>query len=333
MSDVKRVRWGILSTARIGVDQVIPAIQESSCAEVVAIASRDASRAETVASALNIPDHYGSYEELLAADNVDAVYNPLPNHLHVSWSIRALEAGRHVLCEKPIAPTLEEGQQLVDAGRRHPELKLMEAFMYRHSLQWQRARDMVRGGAIGDLRTIQTFFSFFNDDPGNIRNNPEWGGGAMLDIGCYPISLSRFIWGAEPKRVVATVEFDPRFQVDRLNSVILEFEGGTSTFSCSTQLADHQRVNIHGTGGRIELEIPFNAPKDRPCRMWHQEGTDIREVELEVCNQYLAQNDLFCEAVLSGGDVPTPIEDAVSNMRVIEAVWESGRTGQWIGLD
>lgn len=327
-----RLRWGILSTAKIGTEKVIPAMQRGDRCEVLAISSRSRDRAEQVASELEIPKAYGSYEELLADPEVDAVYNPLPNHMHVGWSIKALEAGKHVLCEKPIGLTAAEARQLVLAGEQFPKLKLMEAFMYRHHPQWQRARQLVDDGEIGQLRTIQSFFSYFNDDASNIRNQKEIGGGALMDIGCYNISLSRFLFASEPRRVLGLIEYDPDFGTDRITSGIMEFAKGTATFTCGTQLSPYQRVNAFGTQGRIEIEIPFNAPPDRPCKMWHQAGSSVEEIALEICDQYTIQGDLFAEAVLDDRPVPTPIGDAVNNMLVIEAIVESARQNTWIEL-
>ncbi|MBI3838516.1 MAG: Gfo/Idh/MocA family oxidoreductase [Planctomycetia bacterium] len=327
---MSKVRWGILSTAKIGLDKVIPGMQRGKHCEIVAIASRDLTRAQQAAQRLRIPKALGSYEQLLADPQIDAIYDPLPNHLHVPWSIAALEAGKHVLCEKPIGLSAEEGQKLVEAARRHPKLKVMEAFMYRHHPQWQRARQLVDQGGVGQLRTIQSFFSYFNDDPGNIRNQAGLGGGGLADIGCYSISLSRFLFNAEARRVLGIVEYDPRFQTDRIASAILDFGSGTSTFTCSTQLAPFQRVDIFGSEGRVEIDIPFNAPPDRPCTMRHQHEGRTEEISLAACDQYTIQGDLFSEAVLDDHPVPTPLEDAVANMRVIEAVIESGRAGSWI---
>ena len=324
-----KVRWGVLSTARIGTEKVIPALQQSQFGEVVAIASRNGEAARAAARHLCIPRAHDGYEALLADPLVDAVYVPLPNHLHVPWSIRALEAGKHVLCEKPIGLTSAEGEQLSAAARRHPRLKVMEAFMYRFHPQWQLARRLVTEGRIGELRTIQTLFSYFNDDPANIRNQADMGGGGLMDIGCYPVSLSRFLFGAEPLRVIGAIEYDPRWNVDRLASAMLDFGHGTSSFTCSTQLVPSQRVNIFGTAGRIEIEIPFNAPPDRPCRMWHQHDGRTDEILLDVCDQYTLQGDRFAEAVLNDTPVPTPLDDAVANMRVLEALVESGRRGTW----
>jgi predicted dehydrogenase len=325
-----KVRWGTLSTAKIGTDKVLPAMQRSAYCEITAIASRNLDTARAAAAKLGISKAYGSYEELLADPEIDAVYNPLPNDLHVPWSINALQAGKHVLCEKPIAMSVAQAQEFLVEARRHPHLKVMEAFMYRHHPQWQRARQLVTGGGIGELRTIQSFFSYYLDDPHNIRNIAEAGGGGLMDIGCYNISLSRFIFDAEPRRVVGIVEYDPRFKTDRLVSGILDFGRGTATFTCSTQLSPYQRVHIFGTQGRVEIEIPFNAPPDRPCRIWHQRGGTVEEILLETVDQYTIQGDLFSRAVLDNTPVPTPLEDAVANMRVLEAIVQSGRSGAWV---
>jgi predicted dehydrogenase len=327
---MNKVRWGVLSTADIATSKVIPAMQEGKYIQVTAIASRNLEKAKVAATQLGIPKVYGSYEELLADPDIDAIYNPLPNHLHVPWSIKALEAGKHVLCEKPIALTYVEAQRLADAAKRYPHLKVMEAFMYRFHPQWQQARQMVIDKKIGELRTIQSFFSYYLDDPNNIRNIADVGGGGMLDIGCYTVSLARFIFDAEPERVCGILEYDRRLNTDRLASAIMDFGRGTSTFTCSTQLEPYQRVNIFGTTGRIEIEIPFNAPPDRPCKIWYQHGNEIEEILFDVCNQYTIQGDLFSQAVLNNTNVPTPIEDAVANMKVIEAIIRSAKNGTWI---
>jgi predicted dehydrogenase len=235
-----------------------------------------------------------------------------------------------VLVEKPIGLSADEGQLLVDAARSFPRLKVMEAFMYRHHPQWRRARQIVETGGIGKLVTVQTFFSYYNDDPRNIRNQFEiGGGGGLFDIGCYAISLSRFLFDEEPRRVLGIMDYDPTLKVDRLASGLLDFGDGTSTFTCGTQIAPFQRVNIFGDRGRVEIDIPFNAPPDRPCTMRHQHAGGIEEIALAVCDQYTIQGDLFSLAVLNDQPVPTPIEDAVANMRVIERVIASAESGQW----
>ncbi len=329
---MSKIRWGILSTANIGVVKVIPAMMRGEFCEITAISSRNLANAQQAAKKLGIKKAYGSYEELLADPEIDAIYNPLPNHLHVPWSIKALEAGKHVLCEKPIGLTSDEGQDLVEAGKKHPELKLMEAFMYRHHPQWVKAKEIVNSGGIGTLRTIQSFFSYGNLDAENYRNDPAFGGGGLMDIGCYSISLSRFIFDAEPKRVSGIVEFDPELRVDRLATALMDFEKGTSQFTCSMQIVPYQRVNIFGTTGRVEIEIPFNAPPDRPCIMWHQQGDDIEEITIETSDQYTVQGDLFSQAILNNTPVPTPIEDAVKNMQVIEAIFEAGKNECWVNI-
>lgn len=324
---MRKLHWGVLSTAKIGLNKVIPALQASQFGTVVAIGSRDEAAARAAAQKLGIARAHGSYEALLADPGVEAVYIPVPNHLHVAWSIRALEAGKHVLCEKPLALTAREAQQLADAAARFPRLKVMEAFMYRFHPQWRTAQRLVTEGAIGQLRAVQSFFSYTNTDPKNIRNSTEAGGGALMDIGCYCISFPRFLFGAEPRRVLGLVERDPAFGTDRLTSGLLEFERGTSTFTCSTQLTPFQRAQIFGTEGRLEIEIPVNAPPDKPCRMWHQRGGETREIVLDACDQYTLQGDAFARAVLDDTPVPTPLSDAVANMRTIEAVFASARTG------
>jgi predicted dehydrogenase len=326
---MKKLHWGILSTSNFTLTKIIPAFRKCKNAEFTAIASRELQKAQRVAAEQGIARAYGAYEELLADPDIDVIYNPLPNHIHVPWSIKALEAGKHVLCEKPIGLSSAEALSLLEEAKKHPEQKVMEAFMYRHHPQWQRAKQLVEEGKVGELRTIQSFFSYFNKNAGNIRNIAAVGGGGMMDIGCYNISLSRFIFDAEPQRVLGILEYDPEFKTDRIASGILDFGRGTSTFTCSTQLSPYQRVNIFGTEGRIEIEIPFNAPPDRPCRMWHQYGNEIEEIEFEICDQYTIQGDLFSQAVINDTPVPTPLEDAVANMRVIEAVFESGRSGHF----
>jgi len=326
---MKKIRWGVLSTAKIGTKKVIPAMQLGEYCKFTAIASRQLEKAQAAARRLGIEKAYGSYEELLADCDVDAVYLPLPNHLHVPWAIKALKAGKHVLCEKPIGLNAAEAQELLETSRKFPRLKVMEAFMYQHHPQWQWAKKKVFEGKIGELRTIQSFFSYYNSDPKNIRNKADIGGGGLMDIGCYCISLSRFIFGAEPRRVCGIMEEDPEMKVDRLTSGILEFARGTSTFTCATQLVRYQRVNIFGTKGRIEIEIPFNAPPDRPCKVWYGDGARIEEVILGICNQYTLQGDLFSRAVLEDREVPTPLEDAVVNMQMIDALVRSARSGSW----
>ena len=326
---MRRVRWGILGTSGFALTKILPALRGCAHVELAAIASRELARARAVAAEFGIPRAYGAYDELLADPQVDLVYNPLPNHLHVPWSIKALEAGKHVLCEKPVGLTAAEAQALLEVARRRPRQKIMEAFMYRLHPQWRRAVAIVRAGGVGEPRVIQSLFSYFNDDPGNVRNQADIGGGALLDIGCYAISLARLVFGAEPRRVLGLVDTDPRFQTDRIVSAVLDFGPQSSVFTCSTQLQPYQRVHILGTEGRIEIEIPFNAPPDRRCRIWHQRGDRIDELGFDVCDQYTIEGDELSRAILDDTAVPTPLDDAVANMRTIDAVLASARSGGW----
>lgn len=330
---MSKLRWGVLSTSKFALTKILPAMKHCQHAEVTAIASRNLAKAQAAAEQFGLAKAYGSYEELLADADIDVIYNPMPNHLHVPWTIKALAAGKHVLCEKPIGLSAAEAQELLDAAAQYPTLKVMEAFMYRLHPQWQRAKQIVQAGGIGELRTIQSLFSYFNNDPANVRNQAEIGGGGLMDIGCYNISLSRFIFDVEPQRVLGVVEYDPQFQTDRLASGILDFGNGTATFTCSTQLASYQRVNIFGTSGRIEIEIPFNAPPDQPTRLWHQHDGQLEEITFDICDQYTIEGDLFSLAVLNDTPVPTPLIDAVANMKVIEAVVESGKSNGWVMVE
>jgi len=329
----RKVRWGILSTAAIGVNKVIPAMQHGEWSEVSAIASRDLDKAKRVAERLGIPKAYGSYEELLADGEVEAIYNPLPNHLHVPWSIRAAEAGKHVLCEKPIGLNTREAEQLL-AVRDRTGVKIQEAFMVRTHPQWIGTLALIKSGRIGELRAINGCFSYFNRDPNNIRNKPEIGGGALMDIGCYLIYTSRLIFGEEPRRVLGIIERDPEMGTDRLTSAILDFPNGQSSFTCSTQLVPYQRVQFCGTRGRIEVEIPFNPLPEQATRIFIHDGVDLAgnnpEVrEFAICDQYTIQGDLFSQAILENTAQPIPLADAVKNMAVIDALFRSASMGSW----
>ena len=326
---MKKLNWGILSTAKIGIEKVIPAMQQGKLSEIVAIASRTHESAREAAKNLKIPKAFGSYQDLLDDTSIDAVYIPLPNHMHVPWTIKALAANKHVLCEQPIALTATEAKELLKETEKFPHLKVMEAFMYRHHPQWIQALELINGGGIGMVKTVHSFFSYYNDDPENIRNMVDIGGGGLMDIGCYCISLARLIFDEEPQRVFGKIEYDPGFETDRICSGILDFVQGTSTFTCSTQLVPYQRVNVFGTKGRIEIEIPFNAPPDKPCKILFQNNEKIEEIEIKICDQYTIQGDLFSLSVLKNEKVPTPIEDAVENMKVLEAVIQSAEKEEW----
>jgi len=328
-----KIRWGVLGVAKIATERVIPAMQRGQWSEVTAIASRDLAKARGAAAKLGIPKAYGSYEALLADPEVDAVYNPLPNHLHVPYTTKAAEHGKHVLCEKPIALSAGEARQLV-AARDRTGVRIQEAFMIRTHPQWLKVKELVRGGRIGDLRSMLGVFSYVNRDPANIRNLPAYGGGALMDIGCYLINASRFIFGREPQRLIGVVDRDPDLRIDRLTSMMLDFGIGHCAGTCGTQMVPYQLMQIFGTTGRIELEIPFNAPPDRPCRVFVDTGADlfgggITEIDFETCDQYTIQGDLFSKAILNNEDVPSPLEDAVKNMACIDAVFRSAESGRW----
>jgi predicted dehydrogenase len=327
------VRWGVLSTANIGLKKVIPGMQRGQHTRVTAIASRDLAKAQEAAAALGIATAYGSYEELLEDPEIDAIYNPLPNQLHVPWTIKAAEAGKHVLCEKPISLSAAEAETLLTV-RARTGVKIGEAFMIRSYPQWLRVRELLDEGRIGELRSIMGCFSYFNVDPANIRNNVDSGGGGLMDIGCYLIHASRYAFAQEPTRVVGLVDRDPVMQTDRLTSAMLDFQGGQSIFTCSTQLAPYQRIHFLGTQGRIELEIPFNAPPDRPTRLFIDSGKDvfgggIVTETFPVCDQYTLQGDAFSKAILEDTEVPVSVEDAIGNMAVIDAIFASAASGQW----
>jgi len=329
----QKVRWGVLGVANIAMKKVIPAMQLGERCEIVAIASRDPGRAKEAATQLHIPNAFGSYEEMLADSSIDAIYNPLPNHLHVPWSIKAAEAGKHVLCEKPIAMSAQEARQLIEA-RDRTRVKIGEAFMVRTHPQWLRAREQVRSGAIGELRAIVSIFSYFNRDPKNVRNIASIGGGGVYDIGCYPITMARFLFEREPTRVAAAVERDPEMHTDRLSSALLDFAPGQATFTCSTQLVPFQRMQILGTKGRIDIEIPYNIPPDRPSRIFIDDGSELggrsaRAEEFATVDQYTIQGDAFSRAIQEDGEVPVPLENALGNMRVIDAVFRAAESGSW----
>ncbi len=331
---MRKVRWGVLGVSRIATTKVIPAMQAGLWSEIAGIASRDRGKAEEAARRLGIARAYGSYEELLADGEIEAVYNPLPNHLHVPWSVRAAEAGKHVLCEKPIGMNAAEARSLI-AARDRARVVIGEAFMIQTHPQWTRIVELVRAGRIGRLRSAVGTFSYFKLEPGNIRNIREYGGGALMDIGCYPIKCARLVFGEEPVRVSAAIVRDPQFGgIDMLTSAVLDFPSGHAIFTSSTQVALNQSMRFYGTTGRIEPEVPFNAAADRPSRIRIDDGRDVFGSgavieEFPPCDQYTIQGDLFSRAIREGGAPPVPLEDALRNMAVIDAVFRSAETGQW----
>jgi predicted dehydrogenase len=329
-----KIRWGILSTANIGIKRVIPAIQSSALGVVAAIASRDGERAAAAAAQFGVAQSYGSYEALLEDPEIDAVYNPLPNHLHVEWTVKALEAGKDVLCEKPIALNAQEAEALVRARDRTGR-KVIEAFMVRSHPQWLRVRELVRSGRIGTVRAVQSAFVFTVLDPKNVRNQAEIGGGALYDVGCYPLVTARYLFEAEPERVIALVDRDPELGVDRVTSGMLAFPGGGQlTFTSALQLAPYQRVTVLGSSGRIEVQVPFTPNKDHSCRVVidtgkAQDGSSAEVENFPAVDQYALQCDAAAQVFQGNATQEFPIEDAIANMRVIDALYRSADSGKW----
>lgn len=330
---MKKLRWGVLSTAKIGREKVIPALQKSTHNQALAICSRDTQSARRVADELHIERAYGTYEELLADPDIDAIYNPLPNHLHVEWSIKALQAGKHVLCEKPLGLNTADAQRLVDAARAHPQLKVMEAFMYRFHPQWQLAKQLVDEGRIGKLHAVHSHFSYNNREPDNIRNKAEWGGGALLDVGCYSISLSRWLFNEEPTQVLGQITPMPGEEVDCITSGIMEFSAGSASFTAATKIEPVQYVEAIGDEGSLYLERPFYNDSTDPVQRVRITRNRVQEViEVPDDNHYSAMGDAFALSIFNNSAVPTSLDDAIANMRAIDAIFESAAKRQWIKL-
>lgn len=330
---IPKVKWGILGVANIAVKKVIPAMQQSERSEIIAIASRDLAKAQAAAEQLNIPRAYGSYEELLEDPEIEAIYNPLPNNVHIEWTIRAAQAGKHVLVEKPISMTVAEALPLLKT-QRETGVKIEEAFMVRTNPQWIATLQMIAEGKVGEVRSVEGHFSYNNQDPNNIRNIRETGGGGLMDIGCYMIFFSRLIFDSEPIRVVSLIDEHPETKTDILTSALLEFPSGHATFTCSTRVTPYQRVQIIGTTGRIEVQIPVNAPPDLPLKVFLDDGSDltgrtIQTFEFGPCDQYTVQGDLFSQAVCENKELPLSLESSIQNMAVVDAVFRSAKSGNW----
>lgn len=328
----EKIKWGIISTAKIGTKHVIPAMQKCELAEIAGIASRNQSSAKETAQGLGVSKFYGSYEALLEDPEIDAIYNPLPNHMHFEWTKKAIEAGKHVLCEKPLVLKSEQVKELIKLRDKH-QVKVGEAFMVHTHPQWTGAIDKIKSGELGQLKVVQGFFSYYNIDENNIRNISEYGGGSLWDIGCYTVHTSRYAFGEEPARVMAAIDFDPRFGTDVLVSALLEFPSGQASFHVSTQLVPFQRMSFFGDKKRLEIEIPFNAPNDKPCSVTINDGmfSGEKEIKIEhpVCNQYTIQGDAFSKAILEDTEVPVSLENALGNIATIEALFRSAQTGKW----
>ena len=331
---MKELSWGVLGASTFAIEHMIPALQQTKGVRVHAVASRELAKAEAVAEQFGLAQAYGDYEALLADPAIDVIYNPLPNHLHVPWTAKAARAGKHVLCEKPIALDAAEAAQLI-AVRNETGVQIQEAYVVIHHPQWQRARELVRTGRIGRVQAIQGWFSFTLEDRDNYRNKREMGGGPLLDIGVYPLLTGRYIFEAEPLRAFASIERDPASGVDVLTSAMLAFPTGILTFTCAMRLVFHQHMAIHGTEGRIELPEPFAQHHTRSARISILGPRDIwapinEEVEtLERVNQYVPQAERFCAAVRGEAPPAFPLEESVKMMRTLDALARSGESGRW----
>ncbi|HQU86410.1 MAG TPA: Gfo/Idh/MocA family oxidoreductase [Pyrinomonadaceae bacterium] len=329
----KKIKWGILGAANIAVKKVIPAMQNGEFCEISAIASRDSEKAERAAQSLNIPKFYGSYEELLNDSTIEAVYIPLPNHLHLEWTKKAAEAGKHVLCEKPITLNAEEVKELIEI-RDRTGVKIQEAFMVRHHPQWLKVRELIQAEKIGKIQSITGFFSYNIPDPQNVRNRADWGGGCLLDIGSYCINLSRFVLEIEPKRVSGMIERDNETGIDKLTSAMLDFPNVQTTFTVGARLVSFQRMQFLGDKGRIEVQIPFNIPPDTPTRIFIDDGSDLyrqnlETIEFAAVDQYTLQGDEFSKTILNNTEQVISLEDSFKNMAVIDAVFRSAESANW----
>lgn len=330
MSQSRPLRWGVIGTAKIAKQWLIPAIAAAKNAEVVAVASRDLAKATLFAEQNGIAQAYGSYEELLADNSIDAVYNPLPNHLHVPISVQAIEAGKHVLCEKPLGLNTQDMQPLLQAAALRPDLVVMEAFMYRFHAQWLQAKALIAQGELGEINSVEASFTYFNRDPDNVRNKADIGGGGLMDIGCYCVSAARFIFGREPVRVSASLDMDPQFGVDRHAAGILDFAPGTASFYCSTQSSPSQGVKINGTKGTLLLATPFYA--NGPAQLLLSDAQGTRTIAVGEFNHYVAQVEAFSAAALAGQPSPTPLADALANQQVVDALFTAGAARAWVDV-
>ena len=325
---MQAVNWGVIGIGRQFILRVMLPMQKTESVNLYGVSSRSAEKAEETAKSYGIKRWYGSYDDLLRDREIEAVYIPLPNNMHLEWIKKAADASKHILCEKPITLNAAEAEEAFDYTEKRGVL-LMEAFMYRFHPQWIRVGELVRTGAIGSVRAVHTVFSYMNTNPSNIRNNPGMGGGALYDIGCYGVSTARYIFGREPGKVLALVKRDKTFGTDVLTSAILDFGDGHAMFSMSTQMDAWQKVDIHGTGGTIRIHVPFNAYEDVPVTVTVKSGTGVREIPCGPSDQFGAEFDAFSRVVREGGTLPISREDTIGNMRIIDALFASGETDRW----
>ena len=330
-----KLNWGILGAAKIAREKVIPAMKGGDGYQVYGIASRSEDRASMVAEQLGIQKAYGSYEALIADPDIHVIYNPLPNHLHVEYTLKCIEAGKHVLCEKPLALNSSDIHKLIEARDKFG-VKVGEAFMVDAHPQWLKTRELVQSGSLGKMKLIQGAFSYHNVDPQNIRNIADYGGGAMWDIGCYPVHTSRFVLGEEPVRAVALMDFDKEFGSDTVSSVILQFPSTQVVFSVGTQLVPFQRMHFVGDKKRLEIKIPFNAPNDRQTLVQIDAGDilqeNIEQLTFPIADQYGLQAAAFTKAIIEDAEVPVSLENALANTKALEAIFKSAKEGRWVDV-
>jgi len=331
-----KIKWGVLGASKLAVEKIIPAMADQEIFEVNAIASRSMEKAKNISEILSIPLYFGSYEELIQDPAIDVVYIPLPNDLHVEYALKCVAAGKHVLCEKPLSLNAADIDQLIQARDRH-NVKVGEAFMVKTHPQWVKTKELVQSGELGKVSLVHGFFSYHNVKPENIRNKPEHGGGAIWDIGCYPVFTSRYVLGEEPIRLVASMEYDKTFKTDKLASVLMEFPSSRVLFSVSTQLVPYQRMQFFGDQKELEVRIPFNAPPDRACEVRIHSGDLFNEkydtLSFEVCNQYTLQAQAFTQSIVDDTEVPVPLEDSKANAKVLEAIFLSAKEGRWVEVN
>lgn len=323
-------RWGVLSTAKIGREQLIPAMVDAENGVLQGIASRDLKKAKALTTRFGAKQAFGSYEELLASDTIDGVYIPLPTSQHLEWAEKAVEAGKHVLVEKPLALNAKDIAKLIKL-RDKKKVLVCEAFMVTYHPQWLKVRDLVASGAIGTLRHVQGAFTYFNLDPTNMRNILSLGGGALPDIGVYPTVSTRFVTGKEPKRVQATIERDKKFKTDIFSTIRADFGDFELSFYLSTQLAARQLMVFHGDKGFIEVHGPFNAGlyDHHKVSLHNQDHTEETVFRFPGAAQYRLQVEAFARAAKGGKDPVFTLESSVKNQKVIDAIFRAGDSGVW----
>lgn len=325
---MNQMKLGILGVSGHFIRRVLFPLKKSQLIEVYAISSRSKSKAKEAAEKYNIPQYYSSYEELLNNKSIDIVYIPLPNNLHPEWIKKCADNKKHIICEKPVALNASDASECINYAK-NKNVYIMEAFMYKFHPQWKRALEFIRMGEIGGINMIHTAFGYNNPDPNNIRNIKDAGGGSLMDIGCYAVSVPRFLLESEPKRVISLMNYDKVFQTDILSSAILDFGYARATFNVSTKTFPYQKVEIHGTQGIIIIQLPFNAFLDVKAKITVMTSVGAREINFEPVDQYQIEFEEFVNAIRNNQPSPISIDDAINNMKVIDAIIKSNKSGKW----